>query len=90
MSPSTIPIARPVEPTLRDVLAELKALRELIGQPPTLTVDQDEAARLTGLSARTLARRADAGEDLGRIRSGSRVLFVRSILERWLEEQTKK
>ena len=50
----------------------------------TLTVDQAEAARLTKLSAKTLGRFADAGEPIGRIKVGRRVLFLRAALERWL------
>lgn len=50
----------------------------------TLTVDQHEAARLTGLSAKTLDRRAAAGEPVGRIKTGHRVLYVRAALQAWL------
>ena len=50
----------------------------------TLTVDQAEAARLTKVSAKTLERLAAAGEPLGRIKIGRRVLYLRAALERWL------
>ena len=50
----------------------------------TLTVDQDEAARLTQLSVKTLGRLADAGEPLGRMKIGRRVLYLRAKLECWL------
>lgn len=49
-----------------------------------LAIDQRDAARLTGLSAKTLGRLADAGEAVGRIKIGRRVLFLRSALESWL------
>ena len=49
-----------------------------------ITVDQLEAERLTNLSAKTLERYALAGEPVGRIKVGRRVLFLRAALERWL------
>ncbi len=51
---------------------------------PTITVDQAEASRLTKLSAKTLGRFADAGEPLGRLKVGRRVLYLRAALESWL------
>ncbi|MBM3978694.1 MAG: helix-turn-helix domain-containing protein [Planctomycetes bacterium] len=50
----------------------------------TLTVDQNEAARLTNLSAKTLGRLADAGEPVGRVKIGRRVLYHRAKLSAWL------
>lgn len=55
----------------------------------TLTLDQSEAARLTKLSAKTLGRLADAGEPIGRIRIGRRVLYLRSSLEQWLASKAE-
>lgn len=52
--------------------------------PDALTVDQLEAERLTGLSYKSLERAAKAGEPVGRIKVGRRVLFVRAQLEAWL------
>ena len=49
-----------------------------------MALDQNEAARLTGLSAKTLGRLADAGEPVGRVKVGRRVLFLKSALEAWL------
>jgi excisionase family DNA binding protein len=49
-----------------------------------LAIDQREAARLTGLSAKTLGRLADAGEPVGRFVVGRRVLFHRALLTTWL------
>ncbi len=48
------------------------------------TLGQEDAARFTGLSAKTLERRAAEGEPVGRIKVGRRVLFVRARLEAWL------
>ncbi len=59
--------------------------RDDIVDRDTITLDQHEAARLTKVSAKTLGRLADAGEPVGRIKVGRRVLFVRSHLTRWLE-----
>ena len=60
----------------------------LITPPPTdldpLTIDQHEAARLTRLSAKTLGRLADAGEPVGRVKIGRRVLYHVSTLSAWL------
>ena len=49
-----------------------------------ITVDQLEAERLTNLSYKTLERYALAGEPVGRIKVGRRVLFVRKQLEAWI------
>ena len=58
-------------------------------QPPpaaadTLTVDQLEAERLTGLSYKTLERATQAGEPTGRAKIGRRVVYHRATLEKWL------
>lgn len=49
-----------------------------------LAVDQNEAARLTGLSAKTLGRLADTGEPLGRFKINRRVLYHLPTLTLWL------
>ncbi len=49
-----------------------------------LAVDQCEAARRTGLSAKTLGRLADTGEPLGRVKIGRRVLYHVPTLSAWL------
>lgn len=49
-----------------------------------LAIDQHEAARLTGLSAKTLERLAAAGEPVGRVKIGRRVVFHRDTLVGWL------
>ncbi len=49
-----------------------------------LAIDQREAARLTGLSAKTLSRLADAGEAVGRVKIGRRVVFHVPTLSAWL------
>lgn len=48
-----------------------------------LALDQSEAAKLTSLSAKTLGRLADAGEPMGRIKVGRRVLYHRVTLAAW-------
>jgi hypothetical protein len=52
-----------------------------------LTLDQRDAAKLTNLSAKTLGRLADAGEAVGRIKIGRRVLYHRPTLALWLAAQ---
>lgn len=47
-------------------------------------LDGHAAARLSGLSAKTLERRALEGAPVGRIKIGRRVLFHRATLEAWL------
>jgi hypothetical protein len=49
-----------------------------------IALDQTAAARLTGLSAKTLGRLADAGEPVGRVKIGRRVIYHRATLEAWL------
>ena len=52
-------------------------------------LDGPAAARLSGLSAKTLERRALEGEPVGRIKIGRRVLFHRETLVTWLAEKAK-
>ncbi len=49
-----------------------------------ITVDQLGAEKVSGVSAKTLERYALAGEPVGRIKVGRRVLFVKSVLEKWI------
>jgi hypothetical protein len=50
-----------------------------------LALDQRQAAKLVGLSAKTLGRLADAGEPVGRVKIGRRVVFYIPALRKWLE-----
>lgn len=65
-------------------------MREILFTPPSqasidpLAIDQREAAMVTGLSAKTLGRLADAGEPVGRVKIGRRVLYHRATLSTWL------
>lgn len=52
-----------------------------------ITVDQLEAERITNLSYKTLERHALAGEPVGRVKIGRRVLFVRIVLEAWINSK---
>jgi len=52
--------------------------------PDRATFTQSEAADFTRLSAKTLERHAIAGEPVGRIKIGRRVVYLRSALEAWL------
>ena len=51
----------------------------------SLALDQRYAAALTNLSAKTLGRLSDAGEPVGRVKVGRRVLYHRPTLAAWLE-----
>lgn len=52
--------------------------------PQPIAIDGPTAAKLTGVSMKTLNRLAEKGEPIGRIKVGSRVLFLRDQLESWL------
>ncbi len=52
-----------------------------------VTLTGPEAARFTKLSAKTLERHAEAGEPVGRIKIGRRVLFLKAALESWLNSK---
>ncbi len=54
-----------------------------------LAIDQIDAAKLTGLSAKTLGRLADAGEPVGRVKIGRRVLFHVATLNAWLRSKVE-
>lgn len=64
-------------------------MAEITRTNDTITLTQDEAARLSNVSAKTLERLAAAGQPVGRIKVGRRVLFVREALERWLLAQAE-
>lgn len=53
-----------------------------------LMIDESEAARLTGLSGKTLKRLADAGERVGRVRILRAVRFHRETLVAWAAART--
>jgi excisionase family DNA binding protein len=57
---------------------------------PTITLTNPEAEALTNLSAKTLERLAHAGHNVGRIKVGRRVLFIREQLEQWLRTQANR
>ena len=52
-----------------------------------VTLTGPEAANFTKLSAKTLERHAEAGEPVGRIKIGRRVLFLKAVLESWLNSK---
>ena len=52
--------------------------------PDRVTLDQTEAEQFSGLSAKTLERHAKAGEPVGRVKIGRRVLFLKATLQAWL------
>lgn len=51
-----------------------------------LLIGKAEAARLTGISARSIDRLISCGKFVRPTRLGGRVLFDRSVLERWVRE----
>ena len=63
-----------------------------VTNPPleAVALDGPDAARLSGLSAKTLERRAFEGEPLGRIKIGRRVLYHRETLLTWLASKAKE
>ena len=68
-------------------MSDTLPLRPLMAGPKLdepLALDQNDAARLSGLSAKTLERLAAAGEQVGRIKIGRRVLYHRATLAAWL------
>lgn len=54
-----------------------------------VTLSGPEAAKFTNLSAKTLERLAAAGEPVGRIKIGRRVVYLRSALETWLRSKAE-
>ena len=55
-------------------------------KPEPLLVDKVEAARLTGISARSVDRLVCSGRFLPPIRLGGRVLWNREALRRWIAD----
>lgn len=47
-----------------------------------------QAAKFTGLSAKTLDRHAEAGEPVGRAKIGRRVVYLKSSLAAWIASKT--
>lgn len=52
-----------------------------------LAVDEPTAARMLGISAKTLGRLARDGERVGKLKIGSRVLYDVTSLKTWLAAQ---
>ena len=48
-----------------------------------------EAAEFTKLSAKTHERHAEAGEPVGRVKIGRRVVYLRAALEAWLASKVQ-
>lgn len=47
-----------------------------------------EAAKFTRLSAKTLDRHAEAGEPVGRVKIGRRVVYLKAALAAWLASKS--
>jgi hypothetical protein len=58
--------------------------------PDPINVDQDQAARRCGLSAKTLERLANAGQPVGRFKVGRRVLFHVPTLDAWFRSRAEQ
>lgn len=56
---------------------------------PAFALSGPEARRVTGLSEKTLERHAKAGEPVGRVKVGRRVVFIRSVLESWIASKVQ-
>jgi len=52
-----------------------------------LCVDGREAAKLSGLCAKSLERLAAQGENLGRLKIGRRVVYHVATLQKWIESR---
>lgn len=66
-------------------------MNAVTNSPPeeAAALDGPAAARLSGLSAKTLDRRALEGEPVGRMKIGRRVLYHRATLVAYLAEKAK-
>lgn len=69
-------------------MSTLRTTSEKLQQLDKVTFDQNQAAAFAGVSAKSLERLAAAGEPVGRLKVGRRVLYLRAALERWLESKT--
>jgi excisionase family DNA binding protein len=56
---------------------------------PKLTLNRKEAAALLGIGVKLLWSKTKANR-IPHIRIGGRVLYVREVLERWLEDQATR
>jgi excisionase family DNA binding protein len=56
---------------------------------PKLTLNRKEAAALLGIGEKLLWSKTKANR-IPHIRIGGRVLYVREVLERWLEDQATR
>lgn len=57
--------------------------------PDVINIDEREAERRTGISGKTLARLAAAGQPVGRLKIGRRRLYHVVTLSTWIESQIK-
>ncbi len=54
-----------------------------------ITLSGPEAAKFSGLSAKMLDRRPAAGQPVGRVKVGRRVVYLKAPLEAWLTSMTR-
>lgn len=62
----------------------MRSVDRVEGRGSSLLVGKGEAARLTGISARSVDRLVSAGKFLRPVRLGGRVLWDRVALEGWV------
>lgn len=61
----------------------------IVIQPDEVVMNQQQAAEFAKLSAKTLERMALAGEDIGRMKIGRRVLFMKSKLAKYFADKAE-
>lgn len=69
-------------------LADLLASRLKVVRP--IAVDEAEAERLTSLSGKTLKALSENGDPVGRVKIGSRTIFLLTDLEAWLRRRVER
>jgi len=65
----------------------LSPILTTVAEIEAVTLTKLEAEKFTSLSAKTLERCAAAGEPVGRIKIGRRVVFLRAALQAWLSSK---
>jgi predicted DNA-binding transcriptional regulator AlpA len=85
-------MAKP-EPTIADLLVEIRELRHELQTPERRLLNVPEAARYLGLSPKTirngLGPRAKKPFPVKPVRNGGKVLFRREDLDRFIDDMTE-
>jgi hypothetical protein len=64
-----------------------RIVEKLAASPLPITIGQEAIPKYTGVSAKTISRLADAGENVGRLKINGRVVYHLATLDAWFRSR---